>query len=667
MVRLLGVAVVLACAGQAVAKHTSAPSNTPPPAASPPDACLYAIPGTDTCVCKLADCQSGCDKTFVGDCLCAASGCSHPSPKPPPAPVPPPPLAPPPVPPLSPTPPPPPPAPKGEFASRKPLSTVLPSDLGVPTVDRKGVTAPFSTRWTSDRATHPTGTWWLNLVNCDPPGDPISKLGGEVACNVHLVPYVVWPNASGLLFALPYVQAQGNNLANMFGDTISVPLFLGAAHDQPSDGPGWAEAGYDDLTVTLRWAALNMSTPLARGSPYITANASGTHLRLSSEQQVRSISTDGGSQCEAGECDGVKVGGSRIELSLAQSDETWVVYAVPPVVFEVSATLGPAPETSVFGGNTVLVTSGKWSGVLRIALLDACTTGSSPAHCKPDDAAWAADDGGDEGGADVRDPKRMAKLLDAHADVYPVGGGVDFRIDHGSEVGGADGEKRGAKGEDAEGAVVLRYSWDTRSMKAGGAAPTTSMYATTPPPSSALLFSMIPHHIALLPDEAAAQAAGVQRTGLGHRSVHGLGEYVVGVRWELRVPLVKAEWHAPRPPTQSRLAALKAELAAEADWSPPPNYLRGAGDGYNAGKLLSRMARTALIAEALGEEEVAKKVGTRLAQLVHVQAVEGGANQWIWDRTWGGIISCGAPPRRSRRAAAPRRSRRAACAAHSLD
>ena len=160
---------------------------------------------------------------------------------------------------------------------------------------------------------------------------------------------------------------------------------------------------------------------------------------------------------------------------------------------------------------------------------------------------------------------------------------------------------------------------------------------------------MMPHHLALLArggavaetDASAAPAPRLSRSGAGFRNVHGFSELVSARAWHLALPLAPARFHAPRAPAGEFAPALKHELHKEATWSPPPNYLTGAGDPYNGGKLLSRIARTALIAEALGEFDLAAAIGANLSALVEVYAVKGAQNEWVWDETWGGLIGCG--------------------------
>ena len=144
---------------------------------------------------------------------------------------------------------------------------------------------------------------------------------------------------------------------------------------------------------------------------------------------------------------------------------------------------------------------------------------------------------------------------------------------------------------------------------------------------------LMPHHVPLLTTAAA------RLTRFGYASVHGFAQLAVlpaGLSWRFTLPTVPVSFKAPRPPAAR--PALLAELAKEAAWMPPDNYLRGAGDPYNAGKFLSRMARTALIADALGERHLALSVAANLSTLVNTYAVSPASeNTLLFDRSWGGV------------------------------
>lgn len=61
------------------------------------------------------------------------------------------------------------------------------------------------------------------------------------------------------------------------------------------------------------------------------------------------------------------------------------------------------------------------------------------------------------------------------------------------------------------------------------------------------------------------------------------------------------------------------------------NYIIGAGDPYNAGKMLQRIGQLALIAEELGEHSTARQIGRHLASLVGTYARGEGHNEFVYD------------------------------------
>lgn len=151
-------------------------------------------------------------------------------------------------------------------------------------------------------------------------------------------------------------------------------------------------------------------------------------------------------------------------------------------------------------------------------------------------------------------------------------------------------------------------------------------------------------------------------------------------------------WHAPREVDPRRKAEIIAQLEEDKDWEPPLNYRLGAGDPcaaprratspipripravrsgaqsgpqrrrlcprptkppvpahappplwrrYNAGKMLSRMARVALVAEHVGRDDIARHVIDKLKPLSELYFGGKAANYFLYDHSWGGLISCG--------------------------
>ena len=505
-----------------------------------------------------------------------------------------------------------------------------PSELGLKTVRREGKAAPLTNRWSasSKESPSPTNAWWENLVLCDPSGDPIAGLGLEVNCNVFVVPYVVWPSANLLNFAAPYRQDQGFNAANMFDDTSSVRVSLGAvAHTRHSSNGaerGWHENGYDDLTVRLAWPSAGIESALARGSPYVSVEYTGDDAMplFESPQYAESITAADGfdapssSSCDADACDGASLTGTKFVIHLAQSDETWVLYASSAITLTCTNSKGPTPGV-LFGGSMRFEASSAWRGVLRAALLTNCSSGSSLAHCAP-------------GTANGHTRDEMGAILDAHAATYPVGGVASSRVSRDAEA--ASGQQAAEPGS-ASGRVTVTYEWTTRDIRR----PVEETRAAERK-AAGMPLVLMPHHVPLLATSAATLS------GVSFPSVHGTCRLALlehALSWRFELPLVATPFHAPRAVPDAARPTLLSELATEAKWQVPPNYQSGAGDPYNAGKLLARLGRTALIAEALGQQALAAALAANLTTLVSRYAIHGPENEWIYDETWGGLIACG--------------------------
>ena len=299
------------------------------------------------------------------------------------------------------------------------LTTRSPAELGLNVVRRDAKTAPLANRWSSAQQAQPTNAWFENILLCDPVDDPaVSALGLEVSCNVFVVPYVVWPNASGVMFAAPFTQDQGFNAAQMFDDTSSVRIFLGAVPNAEASR-GWREDGFDDLTMRLKWPEAGIASTLARGSPFLTVEYLGdgaTPLFESPQFAASVVASDvfgaslSISTCTGTSCDGATLSGTKFVIALAQSDETWVLYASSTVALHVTNTRGPAIGAIAFGPGVGMRMQGldEWTGVLRAALLTNCTSGISIAHCRAPGIA-----------APNATVLAMATMLDAHAAWYP--------------------------------------------------------------------------------------------------------------------------------------------------------------------------------------------------------------------------------------------------------
>jgi len=222
---------------------------------------------------------------------------------------------------------------------------------------------------TNVRAPLPTNRWWQNFVLQDG-----GVAGGDV---VSPLPYLVQASGNGLAVSHPL-----SNEWSISTDFVTVPfyskLILGAK-DLP---PNRHVAAYDDLSVTLVWAAAaanngsKMQVPMVRGMPYVSAFYSGLKPQVLFPAAV--VKTVEGKQPP------IALHGERFVVVL-DNGQTWHVYLETPIDVHVEA--------------GALRLCALYDGVLRVALA----------------------------------PEGSEELLDEHAAVVPVGGNVSA-ISNGDSV-----------------------------------------------------------------------------------------------------------------------------------------------------------------------------------------------------------------------------------------
>ena len=64
--------------------------------------------------------------------------------------------------------------------------------------------------------------------------------------------------------------------------------------------------------------------------------------------------------------------------------------------------------------------------------------------------------------------------------------------------------------------------------------------------------------------------------------------------------LHRVSFSAPRTPRPEMIDAIRESLKTDIQFSPPDNYMRGAGDTYFSGKMLAKLARIIMIAQETG-------------------------------------------------------------------
>lgn len=107
--------------------------------------------------------------------------------------------------------------------------------------------------------------------------------------------------------------------------------------------------------------------------------------------------------------------------------------------------------------------------------------------------------------------------------------------------------------------------------------------------------------------------------------------------------LHRTSFSAPRPPRSEMVASIRQALQHDIRYSPPQNYMDGAGDTYFSGKMLAKLARILLVAHEVGgvdKKDFAHALAT-LREGVEVWYRSSAGSPFLYDRAWGGIVMCG--------------------------
>merc|ERR1719277_2751286 len=163
-----------------------------------------------------------------------------------------------------------------------------------------------------------------------------------------------------------------------------------------------------------------------------------------------------------------------------------------------------------------------------------------------------------------------------------------------------------------------------------------------------------PVHVPLLPGDALETVEPDARATPFH-DIRGPARPVAGNKWVLTYPLFPDVGLAgPRPIAdglkEEMLEALRGPGSAmwngsmpDKDFDLPLNYRLGVGDTYFSGKMLARLARLIVIADELGESKEAyfSDMVDRLTDRMEVWFHQDAQTPFIYDTTWGGLLSCG--------------------------
>eukprot|EP00667_Euglena_gracilis_P004439 EG_transcript_4461 len=461
------------------------------------------------------------------------------------------------------------------LAPMPPLSTKDPTTIGFSAVSRQGKDRPLHEFlcFADKRKVFPTNHWWVPAVR------PPSSIGKNYLVQL---PYIYTLVGSGLEVYYPYVKGMGNivqNMLNEFGPSWKV--------NTAGEGGSYCVKDADELTVTVAWQG--MRSTIVRGSPYVTAAYEGVPVQLASPLGVTKFTVDGVEvACGEGSPPG------QTFTALLNNDEQWLIFT--------------PPKTELRCDPSGLSTAGPFTGVIRLALANNCTTGK---------AAGPTSQCGPGGVSQVGD----------YADALIKGSPV---CTHGAQV----------NSEDTVEGIQNVITWKTSHCWGAPQKPK----AGTPPgeesPIGPLMMTALPHHLPLLDRGSTVVAGG------GHRNARGLcrGVLTAGHKWTLTTPHQKIGWLG-RPARHKASTVLKALKGrgpqSDMDYDLNQWAAQGMIDPYNGGKLIAKMATLVQIAHELGEKTIAQNLLKRVITHLSLWLDHHSKNRLVYDNNWGGVISCG--------------------------
>lgn len=426
----------------------------------------------------------------------------------------------------------------------------------------------------------PTNAWWSNTF--------INKNLGSPSNFLTQMPYIIGSDKKGVHVMQPFMTSPG-----MEEFQHGLGVFLGAEGDLT--GPS-ADA-WDEACVTLTYRGPSpgqaMTFPSCRGSAYVTAELRGLKPFISSDLPLavpHEIRVDG----KAVACGNYNfVQGKEIEFTLSTGD-SWIAFFPPG--------MGWTCEKQPFRLAAAEIAPAR-GVVVRLAMLKGKT---------PVDASW-----GD--------------LLRQHAGSYPVASGADYVAHINSET-----------------AQVI-FDWGNHRRNIPGY------------PQSDVLQLVWPNHVSLLSEEEKNRVNSGPKTPF--KDLRGESKVFIAsaplvLHYEL-YPIATEEFAGRNPiPMDGLLREMMLEALkggehvagakydgakTDSEFQLPENVKLAVGDTYFSGKLLARLARLVAIAHELDQSNEAffEEMLSQLADSMEKWLEKGAKTPFIYDRSWGGLVSCG--------------------------
>lgn len=475
--------------------------------------------------------------------------------------------------------------------NRPPLSEEAPTSV-FNAIGRSGKFVPTKT-FAYQAGPLPTNAWWENFATTP---DPTTDAG-----NIFQMPYIIMTCPQAVHVIQPFM-----NPASSMDFEKTAGISLGIADGQEADGPFAAD--WDELSFTMGWRGGEkgwmMQVPLVRGSAYVTAEFNGVVPLVSSLQQLREhngqhlISVDGRQY----PCDGSTILIGRVfAIDVLEHDKTWLIFA------PIHNGEGGKLEWICQGAPFSLTASQPLTGAVRVALANDCTTGAQPVHCV--------------GAPHGKDASQYVSKLVEHAGSYPTSGKIDFSVD--GDVG------------------TMTWSWAVSYM--AGFRPVE------------ILQLAWPVHKPLL-RSSSSEAEHEVLASTPFKDVRGPTVAVVGNVWDLHFDLLPedAGFGAFRPLDESYRQEIVETIAGprsglwndglpDKDFDLPLSVQMGLGDTYFTGKVFGRFAQIIAIADAVGQtgEPWFLEMVDRLAMRVETWLGRDAPTPFLYDVSWGGLVSCG--------------------------
>ncbi|KAG7344297.1 glycosyl hydrolase family 81 protein [Nitzschia inconspicua] len=489
----------------------------------------------------------------------------------------------------------------------------------------------------------PTNSWYQNLLMAR---DEPSNLQ-----RAYPAPYLVdlVGMIPGLRAHVTHVEGNAEVMQLSFNEEFG--LVLGAtksiAAKNDDDTKEWTSNKYTvtaatNLGVTLEWDSLNMTSNIVRGMSFVTMeyekneNSSIFPTIASPLEMVDPILVDGSDIKLRCSSDGVSdpiLAKRDLEMYFHQSDFAWMVFLSEPAW--ITCIIDKERRTLIQIIDYEAAEEGcnrKEKLVMRAALLDQCMTNANPISCR-----------NGLGHRLIDEPKKgeYTELLRAHVDIYP---GPNTAVSY--DITDPTGDQ-----------ATLHFDWDPQSMS--DECPNNS---TKVEGQNDMLMFALPHHMDRFAPQYLPNGKRYCKS-----SLTGPMCLVRGSGWSLSQILPQISFRASRPPKPHFIPRLGFALVKDIKFRLPAYVKRGSGDTYFSGKFLAKLARILTVAEEV--EELCGKKGflerhiggylqfcrnSTLPSQSEVrdafQELREGVEVWIngtaetpfvYDRSWGGVISCG--------------------------